>query len=107
MTHMTHMTGPEGPLTVNEAIGARCHQAMFLRRISARKMAPAIGVSGSILARKLRGTVAWSAVDVVAAAQHLNVSIAYLMGETSDPQPGGAGGDQGVVRPPGFEPGTQ
>lgn len=82
------------PATVDELIGQRVHQVMFLRKMSARQMAPTMGISGSVLARKLRGAVAWSAADVMTAARHLDVSAAFLMGETDDPRPAGPDGDR-------------
>ncbi|WP_154796593.1 helix-turn-helix domain-containing protein [Occultella kanbiaonis] len=90
---MTLLTGITEPRSLDEAIGQRAHQVMFLKRITAREMAPVLGVSASVVGRKLRGQVAWSAGDVVAAARHLNVGGGFLLGETDDPRPVGPDGD--------------
>lgn len=79
MSCMSMTAGHHEPVDPDAEIGARVHQAMFRARMSQTRMAPLVGVQQSVLSRKLRGVVAWSAVDVLRAAQALNVPIESLL----------------------------
>ena len=60
--------------SLDEQIGMRVHQLMWQKRVTQTALAPQIGVAQSVLGRKLRGTVTWTARDVVAAAGALGVT---------------------------------
>ncbi len=103
---MTVMTAVIEHRTLDEEIGLRVHQVMFERKVTAQRLAAVVGVSGSVLGRKLRGKVAWSARDVVTVARHLNVSVAYLLGETTTPRPDDPAGaaDECAIQDSNLEP---
>jgi transcriptional regulator with XRE-family HTH domain len=56
---------------------------MFLKRISQTKLAPMIGISQSVLSKKLRGSVPWSVTELIRAASALGVDPVELLPETS------------------------
>lgn len=72
-----------------EQIGARVHQLMWAQRITQTAMAPRMGIAQSVLGRKLRGTVTWTAKDLVSAAATLGVPVEDLLpgGDDSSPAP--------------------
>lgn len=91
MTNMAVMSVTElmPQVTPDAAIGARVHQLLFIRKMTQASLATALGVAQTSVSKKLRGTVGWSASDVIAVSHALNTSVAYLFGETSNPTPGG------------------
>ncbi len=70
-------------------IGRRVHALMWDKRITQTAMAPRMGLTQSVLGRKLRGVVTWTARDLAAAATILGVSIDELVWAPwgSNPQP--------------------
>lgn len=68
-------------------IGERVHMLMFRRRVTGRALAGGIGVTPSVLSKKLRGTSAWSARQVADAAGVLRVSVSELYGEVPSTGP--------------------
>ena len=107
--------------TVNEAIGATVNQYLFDRRITKTRLAAALGIAQTNASKKVRGTVGWSAQDVLEAASLLDVEIQDQM-PTADgnggwvPAPFKPGarkgpvsvetGPSGLVAGTGFEPAT-
>jgi len=65
--------------SVDIQIGERVHQMLFRKRLSQTKVAPKMGISQSVLSRKLRGEIIWTAEDVLAAAQILDVPVTALL----------------------------
>lgn len=80
--------------TTDAKIGERVHQLIWRQRRTQSAVAIAIGVTGSVLSKKLRGDSAWSATQVQAAAAALGVSVGSLYGEVTVPptDPSGPGG---------------
>jgi len=65
--------------SIDVAIGDRAHQIMWRRRMTANGLGKALGISGATLGRKLRGSIAWSAADVLLVADVLDVDPADLL----------------------------
>jgi transcriptional regulator with XRE-family HTH domain len=64
---------------VNSEVGARIHQMMFRKRVSQTKFAPSVGMSQSLLSKKLRGVVPWSVVELLLVANALGVDPGELL----------------------------
>ena len=77
---------------IDVLIGQRVHHVLWRRKLQQRELAAALGITQSTLSRRLRGESAWFAGDLVAVADALDVSVGWLFGE------------DGSVRPKGFEP---
>ena len=60
-------------MTTDELIGANVHSLMWSRHVKRDEMASALGLTTRTLAGKMRGRIAWSADDIAAAAQLLEV----------------------------------
>ena len=72
----------------NELVdGERIAALMWRGRLNRQRLARAIGIDPSSLAQKLAGKRRWYLNDVVAAADALGTSVAYLTGETPDDRP--------------------
>ena len=65
----------------DEAIGVTVNHLLFTQRLTRRDLGNALGVSGSIAGRKLRGEVGWSVEDLFRAAERLGVSVGQLLPE--------------------------
>lgn len=52
---------------------------------TAAAIADQAGIDRGSFNRKLRGERGWSVADLLAAADALNTTVAYLVGETDDP----------------------
>lgn len=65
--------------SIDALLGERVHQEMWRRRVSQTTMAPFLGVTQSVLSRKLRGAVSWSVADLYAAASVLAVEPETLL----------------------------
>ncbi len=78
--------------SIDEEIGERVHHLMWKARITQTAMAPRLGVAQSVLSKKLRGAVTWTARDIVAAATILGVDAGSLLpqvgsaADAEDPQ---------------------
>ncbi|HSU37665.1 MAG TPA: helix-turn-helix transcriptional regulator [Propionibacteriaceae bacterium] len=74
-------TNPAGDpvLSADALLGAKIHQTMFLKRMSQTKLAPKIGISQSVLSKKLRGQVPWSVTELLYAANALGVDPGELL----------------------------
>lgn len=81
---------------IDAEVGALVHQAMFRARISQTRLAPLLGIGQSTLSKKLRGTIPWSVVDLVTAAQLLDVDVADLL-KFPTAQAEANGTDSGVI----------
>ena len=105
---MSEVQAPES-YTVDEAIGVTVNQGLFLLRETRRSLGDHLGITGPAAGRKLRGTTAWSAEDLVRTAEFLGVEPADLLPRrvvVDDETPAaGAGGGRAVPRT-GFEPAT-
>jgi hypothetical protein len=79
---------------IDISVGRRVHMLMWDQKLSQTALAKRLGVSQSALSKKLHGERGWSLEDLQAIAAALHVSMAYLLGETSEKNPptGGGGG---------------
>lgn len=82
--------------TVNEAIGSIVNQYLFDRRLTKTRLASALGITQTNASKKVRGNVGWSAEDLIATADLLEVEVQDLL-----PTPAGHGG----WIPASFKPG--
>ena len=60
--------------SADEAFGATINALLFQRRLTNRQLGAALGITGAVVGRKLRGETTWSLLDVVRTASFLNVS---------------------------------
>lgn len=81
-------------LSIDEVIGLNAWALMRQRRVERKRsgaqlyqeeFATAIGISGSVLSKKLRGESAWSAAQVAAAARFLGVAPGRLFEQATAP----------------------
>lgn len=70
---------------MDAAVGRRVHLLMWDRKITQAALGAQIGVDQSSLAKRLRGDRGWTVAHLVAVANALNTTVAYLVGEISDP----------------------
>lgn len=68
---------------VDAVIGKNVHDLLWQRRMRQRPLANAIGLSASVLSKKLRGESEWSATQVAQVAAVLGVSPGALYAETA------------------------
>ena len=62
------------------AIGARVNQIAWAKRATRVELAHALGLQrGAAVSRKLRGTVGWTAADLILASQFLRVPVGDLL----------------------------
>jgi DNA-binding Xre family transcriptional regulator len=59
---------------------------MFRKRVSQTKLGPSVGMSQSLLSKKLRGVVPWSVVELLLVANALEVDPGELLPKV-DPKP--------------------
>jgi transcriptional regulator with XRE-family HTH domain len=72
-------------------VGLRVHTLMWERRITQEQLGKRIGVHQTGLGRRLRGKAGWTVAELKATARELQVTVAYLVGETDErgPEPKG------------------
>ena len=98
--------------SLDAAVGRRVHHLMWDRRITQTALGRALNIDQSGVGRRLRGETGWSLNHLAAAASALGTSMAYLLGEDENPQPGGAGGGSSLPgldsnqEPAGSQPGN-
>ncbi|NCT90217.1 helix-turn-helix transcriptional regulator [Cellulomonas sp. APG4] len=85
-------TGPaEATVTrdLDVEIGRNVHHLMWDRRLTQTAMSEAMGMTQSVLSKKLRGAITWTARDLAGAATVLGVTIDELVWAPrgSNPQP--------------------
>ena len=109
----------------NEALGMTVNQILFEHRTTRKQLSEAFDVSSSVVTRKLRGEVSWSAEEVSILADLFGlrmddftpqraedgtwVPAPYVPGQQKAPAPAGAGAptaDAVLVAGTGFEPAT-
>lgn len=66
-------------LTADRAIGHCVHQYLFDTGVTQAKLAKALGLSGVSVSNKVRGTVGWSATELLVTARVLGLDVADLM----------------------------
>lgn len=105
------LVAPAAEGSIDEVIGEKVAHLMWKQRITQTSLATRVGMKQSVLGRKLRGMVTWSARDVYAVASVLRVEVGELYrplsaGYGESPRPTGDEGSAVGVRPKGFEPPT-
>ena len=104
----------------NEALGMTVNQLLFEHRMTRKELGTYFGVTSSVITRKLRGQVSWSAEELSLMASLFGLSLdsfapirsedgtwapaAYVPGTSKASVPGGA--EAGGVPPVGLEPTT-
>lgn len=73
-------------------VGRRVFHLMWDRKMTQTTIATALGVQQPALSKKLRGERGWGIDELVTVASELSTTVAYLVGETDEPQPVGSGG---------------
>lgn len=87
-------------------LGKRAHVLIWSSSLTQGKVAKMLGMSSDSLGRKLKGERGWAIAEVIAIAEILGTTVAYLVGETQEaPHPHNT--DEGPSEPPvGLEPTT-
>lgn len=114
-------TTPPARTAYNEALGLTVNQLLFEHRMTRKSLGAHFGVGQSVVSRKLRGHVSWTAEELSIMADLFGISIdafaptraadgswvpaPYVPGRQKAPAPDGAGA-LGVVAGTGFEPAT-
>lgn len=78
--------------SIDVTVGKRVPTLMWEQRIKNKDLAELLGLEATGIGKKLRAEAKFSIEQLVAVAAHLNTSVAYLVGETENPHPGGGGG---------------
>lgn len=76
---------------------------MWRAHLTQTRLANAMSIDSTSLGKKLRGERGWALQEMIDAAAALKTTIAYLAGETEDPEPPRPGDRVG---PAGLEPTT-
>lgn len=71
-------------LSTDERIGTNVHHLLWSQRVSQKQLASVLGITASVLSKKLRGG-AWYADQVESAANFLGVRIERLYAEPTVP----------------------
>lgn len=74
---------PEPRSDVDVLVGRNAHELLFYRHRRQNQLAEAVGVSSSVLGKKLRGESSWSARQLQATADFLDVEICRLFEVTT------------------------
>lgn len=70
----------------DQTIGFNVYGLLYRRKHSQKELAFALGITPSVLSKKLRGDSAWSARQVAVAASFLGVEPGRLFSQLSPPQ---------------------
>ena len=70
-----------------DELNARIHLLLFRRKMTKKNFAIGLGLSVPTGSKKLNGHIDWSASELRRAAQVLDTSVAYLVGEVDDDAP--------------------
>ena len=99
--------------SVDEAIGIKVNELMFVNRVTRKRLGEVLGISGPGAGKKLLGKSAWSAADLYIVADFFGVDITELLprrvpspGHDETPRTEVQGVTSNVVAGAGFEPTT-
>ena len=100
--------------TLNECVGIRVNELLFLNRIARKDLAAVLEVSAPTVTRKLHGDIAWSLDDVYRVADFFSVPVESLLPRRVEspldyeksPSSEEKGDHRYVVAGAGFEPTT-
>jgi len=81
------ITTMTAPTPTGMAIGRRVHLLMWDARLTQMELGERIGMDQSSLARRIRGERGWTPDQLVAVADALGVTVAYLFGESDQAEP--------------------
>lgn len=73
-------------------LGQRAHMLIWSTGRKQGDVASELGMSSGSLGLKLKGQRGWALAEIKAIAAVLNTSVAYLVGESDSPTPGGPAG---------------
>ena len=85
LTGMTSANAHDTDGDANATVGQNVHLILWSRGINQRKFAAQLGISDSVLSKRLRGTSAWSAQDIADAAVILEVEPGRLFAQVTLP----------------------
>lgn len=93
--------------SADEAVGITVNNLMFQKRMTRKNLGDAMGVSGQLVSRKIRGEVTWSVLDIMKAAEALGVDPSALLPRKKEaPAQPMLDGSPDFVAGTGFEPVT-
>lgn len=84
MTNNNQLSPPARELSVDETVGRNAHQLLFAKKARQNQLAAAMGLTPSVLGKKLHGESGWSAWQVKAAADFLDVEVCRLFDEPEE-----------------------
>ncbi len=82
---MTLYEMPIELVTADELVGRRVHHLMWQRKITQTQFAEMTGQSQSAVGKRIKGKLGWKVEDLMQTARVLNTTVAYLVGESTDP----------------------
>ena len=62
-------------MSLNEAIGAKVNELLFLNRVTKKALGEELGITGPGVSRKIYGQTAWSVEDLYAVADFFGVDV--------------------------------
>ena len=100
------LIAPDGDsMGFNEALGFTVNQYLFAHNVTRERLGELLGVTRTVVSKKVRGQVGWTARDVAVVAGYFGLSVDDLMPRRADGAPAaGGGGGAGAVPRTGFEP---
>lgn len=66
-------------MTLDTMVGETIHMELWRRGKPASELAPVIGVSQSVMSKKLRGKVKWSLEEIYKASRFLGIPVVEIM----------------------------
>ena len=100
------LIAPDGDsMGFNEALGFTVNQYLFAHNVTRERLGELLGVTRTVVSKKVRGQVGWTARDVAVVAGYFGLSVDDLMPRRAGGAPvAGGGGGAGAVPRTGFEP---
>lgn len=83
---MTALTAQDEGTSVDAKVGANVHSLLWNRRIQQKTLAGQMGLTESVLSKKLRGLSGWSATQVQIAADFFEIDPGRLYQLPSQPK---------------------
>ena len=71
-------------MSLNEAIGAKVNELLFLNRVTKKALGEELGITGPGVSRKIYGQTAWSVEDLYAVADFFGVDVVDLLPKKVD-----------------------
>ena len=67
-------------------VSRRVNMLMWEQKLTQTALSMKLNVGQSTFSKKVRGELGWSVADLVAVSAALHTTVAYLVGESDDPQ---------------------